>query len=206
MLDKGLAVAKKQGKQFSVRFVAGRYTPKRVFDDGAYSYVNKAKERIPEPFSPTGAAGNPVFERAYAAAVDKIASWSRAHGVGLMHVPWCGFQWGEIYNGSEIESRPGYSWAAWLEGHKRLAKIALDRTDSTLAAEFALSGHWGKRGTGSGEVADMLVGIVGANSPRLIVQGNGMGRFNGDTTNRPIETGKQMYDGGDHTGEPSTTT
>jgi hypothetical protein len=198
MLDRGLAIARSRGKKFSVRFVAGRFTPASVFAKGAHSFVNRAGERIPLPFSPSGAAGNPVFERAYADMVGRLASWSRAHGVKVVHVPWYGFQWAEIYNGSEVESRKGYSWRAWLEGHRKLAKIALARTGSDLAAEFALSGHWGRRPSGSGEVADALVGIVGAHSPRLIVQGNGMGLFNNDTTNRPIASGKQMYNGNDY--------
>ena len=198
ILDKGLALAQARGKEFSIRFMAGRFTPARVFAAGAYSYVTRDGVRMPQPFSPTGQAGNPVFEREFQATVEQLAAWSRAHGVKVLHLPWYGFLWAEIYNDEEVERQPGYSWNAWLEGHKRLAQIGLDAAGNDLAVEFALSGHWGTRRTGAGEVASMLVGIAGEHSPKLIVQGNGMGRYNSSATSRPIAHAKQMYDGFDY--------
>jgi hypothetical protein len=198
ILDRGLALARARGKAFSIRFMAGRFTPARVYAAGAYSYVTRDGVRMPQPFSPTGQAGNPVFEREFKATVTKLAAWSRAHGVKVLHLPWYGFLWAEIYNDEEVERQRGYSWNAWLEGHKRLAQIGLNVAGKDLAVEFALSGHWGSRRSGANDVASMLIDIAGENSPKLIVQGNGMGRFNSSATNRPIAHAKQMYDGFDH--------
>ena len=199
MLDKGLALAEARGKEFAIRFMAGRWTPDRVFAAGAYSFTSKAGDTMPAPFAPNGTAGNPVFEREFDETVAWLADWSREHDVSVLHVPWYGFQWAEIYNGDEIEALPGYSWASWLEGHRRLAEVALSHSGPDLAVEFALSGHWGARGTGAGEVSDaLIVDLSGANSGRAIVQGNGTGLYNPRRpTGRSLHA-KQMYDGKDY--------
>jgi hypothetical protein len=198
LLDKGLAIAEAKGKEFAIRFMAGRWTPDRVFAAGAYSYTSNAGDKMPAPFAPNGTPGNPVFEREYGATVAWLASWSRAHDVSVLHVPWYGFLWAEIYNGDEVEALPGYSWESWLEGHSRLAAIALSYSGPDLAVEFALSGHWGTHGAGAGDVADAIVDVSGPDSGEAIVQGNGHGLYNSKTTNRPIVHAKQMYDGADY--------
>jgi hypothetical protein len=198
LLDKGLALAEARGKEFAIRFMAGRWTPDRVFAAGAYSFTSRAGDVIPTPFAPNGTPGNPVFEREFDKTVAWLAGWSRDHDVALLHVPWYGFLWAEIYNGDEIEALPGYSWASWLEGHRRLADIALSYSGPDLAIEFALSGHWGTHGAGAGEVSDAIVDLSGPNSGQAIVQGNGHGVYNNKTTNRPIVHAKQMYDGKDY--------
>ncbi len=198
LLDKGLALADARGKEFAIRFMAGRWTPDRVFNDGAYSFTSAAGDTMPAPFAPNGTAGNPVFEREFGETVTWLADWSRAHDVSVLHVPWYGFQWAEIYNGSEIEALPNYSWTSWLEGHRRLAEVALAHGGPDLAIEFAMSGHWGARGAGANDVTNALIGIAGDNSPELIIQGNGMGMFSSKTTNRPVLHAKQMYDGKDY--------
>ena len=125
LLDKGLALAEARGKEFAIRFMAGRSTPERVFTAGAHYFTSSKGEKIPAPFAATGTAGNPAFEKEFEKTVAGLADWSRDHGVSVLHVPWYGFQWAEIYNGAEIESATGYSWSSWLEGHRRLAAIAL---------------------------------------------------------------------------------
>lgn len=198
LLDRGLALAEARGKEFTVRFMAGRWTPRSVFEEGAHSFVSAAGDVVPTPFGPDGSPGNPVFERAFGEAVGTLAQWSRAHGVHVLHVPWYGFLWAEIYNGTELEALPGYSWTAWLEGHRRLAEIALSHAGTDLAVELALSGHWGAHPQGGDDVADELVELAGPDSPVLIVQGNGFGRYDHRTTDRPIAHAKQMYDATDY--------
>ena len=206
LLDRGLALAEARGKEFTVRFMAGRWTPDRVFEAGASSFVSAAGDVVPTPFGADGSPGNPVFEREFDKAVGMLAAWSRAHDVHVLHLPWYGFLWAEIYNGSELEALPGYSWEAWLEGHRRLAEIALGHAGADLAVEFAMSGHWGAHPQGGGDVADALVDLAGPDSPVLIVQGNGFGRFSNRTTDRPIAHAKQMYDGADYDWESLFTT
>ena len=195
VLNRAAAIAHRRGKELSVRFLAGRSTPARVFREGA-PYYRSGGARIPKPFRDDGTAGNPVFERNYERVVDKLASWSRRHDVGVLHLPWYGFQWAEIYNGPAVRDARGYSYRAWLRAHLRLLNIGLRASGHGLAVEFALSGDWGGHGSASGRIADRIVGKVGPWSRRAIVQGNGMGSWNGPATNRKVFHGKQMVSGG----------
>ena len=142
VLKKARKIAKSQHKQLAVRFMAGRSTPARVFREGAYSYVANG-ERIPKPFSNSGKAGNPVFQRNFKAVVKKLAHWSERKGVRVLHLPWYGYRWAEIYNGSAVKAASGYSSSAWLRGHLKLVKIGHKFSNRKLTVEFALSGEWG---------------------------------------------------------------
>jgi hypothetical protein len=198
LYERGLELARAQGKSLAVRFMAGRHTPARVFEAGAHAFVSAAGDVIPKPFGDDGTAGNPVFEQEFDRTVGVLATWARANGVRLLHLPWYGFAWAEIYNGDEIQAAPGYSYTAWLEGHTRLIALALGHAGDDLAVEFSMSGHWGGQNQGSGQVADAIVGLAGPGSPGIFVQGNGLGVFNNRTTDRPIFHAKQMYDGADY--------
>lgn len=195
VLNRAARLAHRRGKELSVRFLAGRATPARVFREGAHFY-RSGGARIPKPFGDGGKAGNPVFERSYAHLVSRLASWSRRHGVTVLHLPWYGYQWAEIYNGPAVRAARGYSYRAWLRGHLRLLDIGLRASGNGLAVEFALSGDWGGRTRASGRIADRVVDRVGPWSRRAIVQGNGMGRWNAPATNRTVFHAKQMVDGG----------
>jgi len=195
-LTEARALARAAGKRFSVRFLAGRWTPKRVFDAGAYSFVTRGGQRVPKPFSDSGRAGNPVFEREFDAMVAKLTSWARANSVSLVHLPWYGYQWAEIYNGKEVKSARGYSYSAWLAGHKKLVQLGFARSGNRVAVEFSLSGDWGGVDLGTADLSDAIVEVAGTWSPYVFVQGNGLGRFNNAATQRPIYHAKQMFDGG----------
>lgn len=198
LFERGLELARARGKSLAVRFMAGRHTPPRVFEAGAYSFVSAAGDLIPKPFADDGTAGNPVFEQEFDYTVGVLATWARANGVRLLHLPWYGFAWAEIYNGEEIQAAPGYSYAAWLEGHTKLIALALAHAGDDLAVEFSMSGHWGGQNQGSGQVADAIVGLAGPWNPGIFVQGNGLGVFNSRTTDRPVLHAKQMFDGADY--------
>ena len=195
-LTEARALARAAGKRFSVRFLAGRWTPKRVFDAGAYSFVTRGGQRVPKPFSDSGRAGNPVFEREFDAVVAKLVAWARKNSVSLVHLPWYGYLWAEIYHGEDLQATSGYSYAAWLAAHKKLVQLAYARAGNGVAIEFALSGHWGGRNAGSTDVSNAIVGVAGTWSPYMFVQGNGLGRFNSKATSKAIYHAKQMYDGG----------
>lgn len=193
LLTQAADIAASEGKQITVRIMAGVHTPARVFDAGAYSYQTGAGKRVPKPFSSGGAAGNPVFEREYAELVKRLARWSVKHKARVMHLPWYGYQWAEIYNGPDVQRAAGYSYSAWLTGHRRLLKIAKQHTGAKLAAEFALSGHWGDAKMGSTDISKAIVSRWGDWSDQVFVQGNGLGVYNNDPTRQAIFTGRQMY-------------
>jgi hypothetical protein len=198
LLEEAYRQASAAGKPLSIRFMAGRWTPARVFTAGAYHYVNPAGERIPKPFSNTGTPGNPVFEAEYDRAVARLAAWSRAHGVRLLHLPWYGQKWAEIDNGPEIQAAPGYSFPAWLAGHKRLVDIGLAHAGADLSIEFAMSGHWGPNASAQRDLADHVIARTRQWTPLVFVQGNGLGVTTGSPTTREVFRGMQMYGIGDY--------
>ena len=202
LYDEGLAIAQAKGRAYSVRFMAGRSTPARVFDAGAYYYVLNG-ERIPKPFADDGTPGNPVFEAEYEKTVAAQAAWARANGVRLLHLPWYGRLWAEIDGATEtVGSAVGYSSAAWLAGHKRLVDIAAKYVGDDLAVEFALSGYWGTNGRSAGELVKYMATKLGGDvawSERFFVQSNVLGRYAANpVANRTIHHGLQMFDTGDY--------
>ncbi len=214
--DQGMAMAKAKNKSFTPRFMAARYTPQSVYNNGGYYYLSdlnkngtvESSERVPVPFSPAGAAGNPEFEKAYEQHVAKLAAWSRANGVRMMHMSWYGYLWDEIDN-QYVRSAPGYNRDAWLEGHKRLVDIALKYAGDDLAVEFPMSGHWGEgtnRDYRGGELINYMIqksGSTAANrTQKIFVQGNGLGNPSYGfgkpvTVSQPLPHGMQMFDVGD---------
>jgi hypothetical protein len=199
VLNLAKQIAETAGKALTVRFMAGRYTPGRVFGAGAYSYTSSHGYKMPCPFNPaTGKGGNPVYEKYFRETVTRLATWCRVNGVRTMHLPWYGFLWAEIYNGDELEKVKNYTFEAWLAGHRKVAQIAQDIGGPDLAVEFPLSGHWGTTKGAAGEVGRMLTSVFGEDCPYLVVQGNGMGSYNQACTSQPIRHGKQMYDAADY--------
>ncbi len=193
LLNSAARIAKAQDKQITVRVMAGASTPARVFAAGAFHYPNAAGKPVPTPFSPSGKAGNPVFESEYESLVKRLAKWSAGHGARVMHLPWYGYQWAEIYNGPDVQQARGYSYEAWLAGHKRLLTIAERHTSPKVGAEFALSGHWGDARLGSTDISKAVVRRWGHWSTEVFVQGNGLGVHNNKPTAQDIFTGRQMY-------------
>jgi hypothetical protein len=202
IFNQAYEIAQAAGKALSIRVMAGRDTPARVFNLGAYSYVDSAGQRIPKPFSDSGVAGNPVFEQEYRAMVSSLAAWSRGHGVRLLHLPWYGHLWAEIDNGAEIQGAQGYSEAAWAAGHLALLGIGLAESGGDLAVEYPMSGHWGNAGSQAGAFRNLILATVGQWSPRVFLQGNGLGVYNNDpSSGSAIHSGIQMYNGNQYNWE-----
>lgn len=199
VFNEALKIARAAGKPLSIRVMAGRHTPSRVFNAGAYSYVDSKGERIPKPFSDNGQAGNPVFEREYEDMVASLAGWSQANGVRLVHLSWYGHLWAEIDNGTEIQQSRGYSLNAWATGHLRLLDIGLKYAQRGLTVEYPMSGYWGGGGSAAARFFDRIITAAGQWSPRVILQGNAHGKFNYNPVGtRPIYHGLQMFDGGQY--------
>jgi chitodextrinase len=174
LLEQGLAIARSKGKGFAIRPMAGRHTPARVFEAGSPFYTLGSGEKVPTPFSPDGSP-NVVFEQAYDEFVGRLAAWSRANGVRLLHLPWYGQDWAELNHGLEVRSAPGYSLNAWLGAHRRLIDIGARYSGPDLAVEMPLSGSGPLANGPSAALADYVVSAVGAASERFFVQANGWG-------------------------------
>src|SRR5438067_4533772 len=178
ILTEGLAIARAGGKALSIRPMAGRWTPARVFDAGSPFYTLSSGEKVPTPFYADGSP-NLVVELAYDEFVGRLAAWSRANGVSLLHLPWYGQDWAELNLAAQVRSAPGYSLNAWLDAHRRLVDIAARYAGPDLAVEFPLSGSGPLAGGPSAALADYIVSTAGAGSDRFFVQANGWGP-NGD--------------------------
>lgn len=140
-----------------VRIMAGRHTPTAVFSAGAnsYNYVSGSTTyKVPLPFRSDGSAGNPQFEAAYRTEVAALASWSRSHGIKVMHLPWHGLEWSEINHSAAVLAAPGYSYSAWLQGHKNLVDIAMPYAGADLSIEFPFSG------SSSAKIVDDLTNYI----------------------------------------------
>jgi hypothetical protein len=169
VLDQGLAIAREHGKAFSVRFMAGRHTPARVFDAGSPYYLVDG-ERVPTPFDATGGP-NEVFEREYDRFVARLAAWARENDVPLLHLAWYGQDWAELNHGREVRALPGYTDDAWVEAHRRLIDIGSRYAGSDLAVELPLSGYGYLSGGQSAALADK---VIQSGKP-WYVQANGWG-------------------------------
>ena len=209
VLDAGKAIADADGKSYSIRFMAGRYTPQAVFDAGSPSY-SVAGQQVPTPFYPNGNP-NTVFESFYEDEVARLAAYCRSRGIHLLHLPWYGQDWAELNNGAEVRAQPGYSRAAFIQAHERLIDIALKYVGDDLAVEFPMSGY-GPLDVVGATLTEHIIAAAGANSGRIYVQANGLGP-NGDwgapnqaveaqmdqaVFAKPILRGEQMIQPGDY--------
>ncbi len=172
LLEAGKRLADRKGKAYSLRFMAGRHTPARVFEVGCPHYLNKG-EKVPAPFGADGST-NAVFEREYDAFVARLAQWCRANEVRLLHLAWYGQEWAELNHGKEVRALPGYSFENWLEAHKRLIDIGLKYADESLAVELPFSGY-GPLTEAAAIFADHVIARIGPGSPLFFCQANGWG-------------------------------
>ena len=203
LLEAGLTLARERNLAYSVRFMAGRHTPARVFEAGSPFYLNAAREKVPAPFQPDGAS-NAVFEREYRRFATRLACWCRAQGVRLLHLAWYGQDWAELNHGKEVRAVEGYTYDTWLKAHLLLLDLALKLADEDMACEFPFSGY-GPLTDAAVTFADYVVERLGPAQPLFFCQANGWGP-NGDwgapnaeteaafdrVWKRPICRGEQM--------------
>jgi hypothetical protein len=175
LLDAGWRIAREHQVAFSVRFMAGRHTPARVFDKGCRFYWigEPAQEKVPVPFLADGSP-NVIFEREYESLVARLAAWCRAHQVRLLHLAWYGQHWAELNHGKEVRAQQGYSYQNWLTAHLRLLDIGLKYAGEDLAMELPFSGY-GPLTEAASAFADHVVGKIGPANPVFFCQANGWG-------------------------------
>ncbi len=179
LIEAGLKIARAHGVSYSIRFMAGRHTPDRVFARGCRFYLGgrSGNERVPVPFLADGSP-NTVFEAEYEAYVARLAAWCRSREVRLLHLAWYGQDWAELNHGKEVRSQAGYSYANWLRAHERLLDIGLKHAEKDLAIELPFSGY-GSLTDAAVSLADHVVGEIGQRNPLFFCQANGWGP-NGD--------------------------
>jgi hypothetical protein len=161
---------------YSVRFMAGRHTPERVFEQGARFYLAGSRkranaagaEKVPTPFLANGAP-NAVFEAEYERFVARLASWCRENDVHLLHLAWYGQDWAELNHGREVRSLEGYSFDNWLRAHLRLVDIGLKYAGDDLAVELPFSGY-GPLTEAASRFADYVVTKLGPRSQKFYCQ------------------------------------
>jgi len=174
LLDAGLALARRHGVAYSVRFMAGRHTPARVFEKGCRHYLRRGgDEKVPAPFLADGSP-NGVFETEYRRLTERLARWCRASGVRLLHMAWYGQDWAELNHGKEVRALKGYSYENWLRAHTRLIDIALDVAGPDLAVEFPFSGY-GPLTEAAMDFAEHVLKRIGPRDARFFFQANGWG-------------------------------
>ena len=172
ILDEAYAITSKAGKALSIRFMAGAHTPQRIFDAGAASYRVDGNQ-VPLPWDDNSGGRLQVFLDEYGKYAGKLAAWSRAHGVRLLHLSWFGLDWAELNNGAEVRNVPGYTQDKWLAGHKALIDVGASLASSNLAVELPLSGYGPLSNGLSDSLAAYIVDKVGANNDRFFIQANG---------------------------------
>lgn len=181
ILPAGKAIADASGLPFSFRFMAGVHTPASLLDamGPGYTALDADGQRFPLPFGSDGTAGNPVFEAGYRAMLTEVADWYAANGGSLLHCSQYARDWAELNHGLEVRNAPGYTQAAFIEGHRRLITIARDvvAAHPGLVVEFPLSGH-GPLTAVSPALADHMVATFGAGTRQCVFQGNGWAHNN----------------------------
>jgi hypothetical protein len=175
LLEAGRKIARDFQVSYSVRFMAGRHTPARVFESGCRFYLGGrgGREKIPMPFMEDGSP-NTVFEKDYDAFVARLAAWCRAHDVRLLHLAWYGQDWAELNHGKEVRSQTGYSYENWLRAHVQLIDLGLRYADEDLAFELPFSGY-GPLTEAAGNLTDHVIQRIGPSNPIFFCQANGWG-------------------------------
>jgi len=166
---------------YSVRFMAGRHTPERVFDMGARFYLvnsnrpanSTEQEKVPAPFLKDGSP-NTIFEKQYEHFIQRLADWCRMNEVHLLHLAWYGQDWAELNHGREVRALEGYSFDNWLNAHRRLIDIGLKVAGDDLAVELPFSGY-GPLTEAASLFADHVVAKLGPHSHKFYCQANGWG-------------------------------
>ena len=172
ILEKARQIAQGKGKALSIRFMAGSMTPARVFDAGASYYLSPSGAKVPLPWD-NATGSHSVFVQAYDQYVGKLAAWSRANGVTLLHLSWYGQDWAELNHGAELRAAPGYNQDAWLAGQKQLIDVAASHSSASFSVELPLSGYGPLSGGQSEDLAEYVVAKMGTNNPRFFIQANG---------------------------------
>ena len=213
-------VAVYPSQDYTIRVIAGSKSPARLFaQSGMHYYLRDADNnlangdqedalkspKVPLPYNPssTGFEPNLAFEAEYTKLVDSLVAYAQANNIKLIHMPWYGRDWAELnYHDEMLDD--GLTIEKWLSGHKRLADIVYERVKNypDLSVEFPLSG-WNSSPDGRSATTQLLSYMLDAGahpqwanwSGRLLVQGNGYGKYSGLDANKGTPTAREAYRG-----------
>lgn len=181
LLDQCKAVADQAGKQFAVRFMAGRWTPQRIML--VIPTLTAAGVTFPRPYDTSGALNLP-FLNAYKDLLSNLSAWCTANHVRIIHLSHYAKDWAEFYYGPEVQTIMGNTAAgqtAMVQATLALANVALNTVHPDISVELPMSGHGPlMRAAGSsnpGIAERVTMGIasgIGGGSDRFIIQGNGV--------------------------------
>lgn len=173
LLDAIADLVEESGKAGSIRFMAGRHTPGRVFDAGAAN-LNFNGQRAPVPWDNTSGTVQ-VFLDHYRDYTGRLATWCREHGFPLLHGSWYALDWAELNHGKEIRAVSGYTQDRWLEGHRRLISTLASHRADDLAVELPMSGYGPLSSGQSAALVDHAISVVGEDADNFYIQANGWG-------------------------------
>lgn len=132
-------------KQLAIRFMAGRHVPSRVLTASGVNTYTVNGEKVGVPWgagsSSTKYVPNTAWINEYDAYVGKLAAWSRAHNVKLLHLSWWAQDWAELNYGKEARAVSGFSQNNWLAGHKEIIDVGAKYAGNDLTVELPLSGY-----------------------------------------------------------------
>lgn len=187
ILEQALAVVNTPGDSLTVRFMAGRSTPSRLLSGPTKCpTITEGSTVAPAPFTASGP--NTCFLTAYSALVANLDTWARSKGgkVSEIHLSHYALDWAEFYWGPAAQAILGSGAAgqtAMVNATNALVDIGLSHADAALPYELPMSGHGplmrssATASPGIAErVADHIVAVAGAESPRFLIQGNGWDR------------------------------
>lgn len=178
VLNHARTIANNAGVDLSIRFMAGRWSPDRLFTsplnvhhyDKFFSDLGQTME-VPLPFLTTGAP-NVAFEQQWEGIVAHLAHWCRANNVRLLHLAWYGEMWAELHHAIDVRNETGYSYNNFLVAHQRLIDIGLKYAGSDLAIELPYSGG-GPLIDVIDDLTDYIIGKIGPSNDIMFVQANG---------------------------------
>lgn len=152
----GIGTGGRRVPKLAIRFMAGHNTPGSVIAQAPVTVMDGpdggVPTLIPSPCLPDGSP-NIYFEDAYLSFLDVFASWATAHDVTIVHLPWYGNLWDELYVGPEVVAACGdtarvkafqYSATNLVKAHEHLFdRVLAYATSKRITIEFPLSGQGG---------------------------------------------------------------
>ncbi len=140
LFDKGLAIARAEGKDFTVRIMAGRSSAPAALKSNTFT---SGGTKAPAPFLANGAL-NTVFLTEYRKLIKRLMAWCKANGVKLLHNSHYAKDWAEFYYGPEIQKLAGTkSPQYFVAATEAILDIAFSEgdIDTSVWQEAPGSGH-----------------------------------------------------------------
>lgn len=180
IFDLARQIATGTGDELTVRFMAGSHTPQRIKTACGSTWLLNGS--FPKPYNASGAL-NSCFVDEYRTYVERLAAWARANDVHEIHLSHYAKDWAEFYWGPEVQAIEGSGAAgqtAMVNATNALADVGIALSGPDLAFELPMSGHGPLMATSTSgppgiaeRVTQHVVSVIGTQSDRFFIQGNG---------------------------------